>query len=130
VPVSHSDDLPSNLRRAVIDAAREFNSGRYFEAHEALEESLEEVPDELWNLFLGLIQISVGYHKASQKRWSGAAKMLGLGLRKTNPYPGDAAGVQLEALRQRVQRDIDNIEAGRLEAVLAVEAPPRLQPRR
>jgi len=50
------------LRAAVIAAARAFNSGRYFEAHEISEEALEEVPDDRWDLFVGLIQIAVGYH--------------------------------------------------------------------
>ncbi len=54
------------LRAVIIAAARQFNAGRYFEAHEILEDGLETVPDELWNLLLGLIQIAVGYHKLMQ----------------------------------------------------------------
>src|SRR5690349_6622565 len=50
------------LRAVVVAAARDFNTGRYFEAHEVLEDGLEVVPEALWELFVGLIQIAVGYH--------------------------------------------------------------------
>src|SRR5512134_2941884 len=71
--------IPMNdnrLRRLLVDAAREFNAGRYFEAHEVIEDGLEQVPDDLWELCIGLIQIAVGYHKTTQGLWRGAAKML------------------------------------------------------
>jgi cytochrome c-type biogenesis protein CcmH/NrfG len=35
---------PIDPRAALLAAAREFNSGRYFEAHEALEEALDDLP--------------------------------------------------------------------------------------
>src|SRR5690606_26855285 len=92
------------VREALVRAARELNAGRPFEAHEALEEALDDVPDELWELFLGLIQVAVGYHKLDQELWSGAVRMLGLGLAKLEPLPADAGGVKLETLRARVRR--------------------------
>ena len=55
--------------------ARAFNSGQYFEAHEILEAGLDDAPDDRWLLCLGLIQISVGYHKITQQLWRGAARM-------------------------------------------------------
>jgi predicted metal-dependent hydrolase len=103
---------PKALRAALIAAAREFNAGRYFEAHEALEESLDDVPEELWALFLGLIQISVGYHKLSQGLTNGAARMLGIGLEKVGPYPADTAGIDLRALCARARHDLDALRAG------------------
>ena len=66
------------IRNALLTGAREFNSGRYFEAHEMLEESLDDLPDAIWDLFVGLIQIAVGYHKITQNLPSGAAGMLQL----------------------------------------------------
>ncbi len=116
-------------RKAVIDAAREFNRGLYFEAHECLEEALDEVPDEQWNLFLGLIQISVGYHKITQELWTGAARMLRLGLEKVDDLPEECGDVHLAALRERARRDRDALEARRFDAAAFRENPPRLQPR-
>ena len=113
------------VRQALIDAAREFNAGRYFETHEVLEDALDDVPDELWQLFTGLIQIAVGYHKVTQQLWSGALRMLESGLQKVAPYPADAAGINLDLLRARVRDDINRIRAGEL---ALAQNPPRLQP--
>ena len=109
-------------------AAREFNAGRFFEAHEALEESLEELPDGLWDLFVGLIQIAVGYHKLVNG-YAGAGRMLGLGLEKIRGYPDDAAGVDLASLRDRAGADLAALLAGTFDADAFRAAPPRLLPR-
>ncbi|HVN85685.1 MAG TPA: DUF309 domain-containing protein [Candidatus Binatia bacterium] len=115
-------------RHALIAAAREFNAGRYFEAHEALEDALDEVPDALWDLFNGLIQIAVGYHKATQQLWSGALRMLDSGLQKVAPYPANAGGINLDAFRERVCADIDRLRAGDFDSDTLAHHPPRLQP--
>jgi predicted metal-dependent hydrolase len=102
----------SGTRPVLLAAAREFNSGRFFEAHEILEEGLEEVDEGHWDLALGLIQIAVGYHKASQGLASGAVLMLGKGLEKVSPFPAEVATLQLEPLRRRVAADIDRLRRG------------------
>ncbi len=118
------------LQRVILDAAREFNAGRYFEAHEALEESLDDVPDDWWPLFLGLIQIAVGYHKLASG-FDGAPRMLEIGLAKVAPFAGDALGVGLDALRVRAQRDLESLRAGAADPALDVHRdPPRLLPAR
>ncbi len=119
---------PGTLQRVLIDAAREFNAGHYFEAHEVLEEALDEVPEHMWELFIGLIQIAVGYHKATQQLWSGARRMLQRGLEKVEPFPPEAAGINLEALRQRVRIDIERLHGGGFGAAAWRRYPPRLQP--
>ncbi|HXQ23975.1 MAG TPA: DUF309 domain-containing protein [Candidatus Acidoferrales bacterium] len=116
------------VRSVVLRAAREFNAGRYFEAHEVLEDGLEEVPEPLWDLFVGLVQIAVGYHKATQRLWTGAARMLEMGLEKTQAFPADAAGVNLEALRRRVRADVEALRGHRFDATAFARRPPRLQP--
>ena len=120
---------PETLRQPILRAARDFNAGRYFEAHEVLEESLDEVPDEWWPLFLGLIQIAVGYHKLASG-FDGAARMLDIGLAKLTPFAGDALGLGLAALRARAQRDRDALRAGTDVAVDLQRDPPRLLPAR
>ncbi len=116
------------LRHTLIDAAREFNAGRYFEAHEVLEAGLDAVPDELWPLFIGLIQIAVGYHKLTQDLRAGAAQMLDRGLAKTAEFPTHAADLNLEALQQRARRDLAALRTGTFDAVAWRRDPPRLQP--
>ncbi len=121
---------PATLRRLVIEAAREFNAGRYFEAHEVIEDGLEAVPDSVWDLFVGLIQIAVGYHKVTQQLWSGAAHMLEIGLQKVERFDRDASGLNLEALRQRARSDLAQLRRGAFDAQTFMRHPPRLQPLR
>jgi predicted metal-dependent hydrolase len=119
---------PQAVRRLIIEAAREFNAGRYFEAHEVLEDGLEVVPEELWALFVGLIQIAVGYHKVTQELRRGARQMLERGFKKIAAFPPQAAALNLGALRQRVHADIENLRSGTFDANVFVRQPPRLQP--
>ena len=111
----------SGTRPVLLAAAREFNAGRFFEAHEVLEDGLEDADGEHWDLLLGLIQIAVGYHKASQGLGSGALLMLDKGLLKAAPFPADAGGLELEELRRSVAADVARLRRGE-----AVE-PPRLR---
>jgi len=117
-------------RRLLIEAAREFNAGRYFEAHEVIEDGLEDVPDELWDLFVGLIQVAVGYHKVTQQLWPGAARMLGLGLAKIDRFAPSAAGLRLDALRSRARSDLEALRAQRFDSDAFAASPPRIQLRR
>ena len=120
----------AQLRAKLLAGARAFNNGQYFEAHEQLEDALEEVPEELWTLFVGLIQVAVGYHKVTQQLLRGAALMLERGLAKLRPLAEDAGGVRLEPLRQRVGSDIAALRAGAFDAAAFTRHPPRLQIRR
>lgn len=108
-------------RKVLLAAAREINSGRFFEAHEVIEENLEEMDEEHWDLGLGLIQIAVGYHKASQGLRSGALLMLEKGLGKIEPFPDGAGGLQLGDVKNAVRADVERLRRGE-----AVE-PPRLR---
>lgn len=119
-------DTP-RLFTTLVLAARAFNAAQYFEAHEILEDALDEVPDELWELYIGLIQIAVGYHKITQELSVGAAGMLERGLDKVAPFPNEAGGVNLEPLRARARADHDALRAGTFDAVAFVRRPPRLQ---
>jgi predicted metal-dependent hydrolase len=114
------------VRSALLAAAREFNSGRYFEAHERLEEALDDVGDDLWELFVGLIQVAVGYHKVAGAL-PGGPKMLGLGLAKLAAYPADAARLDLERFRERVRGDLALLERGALDPASLRGDPPRLR---
>src|SRR6266498_435324 len=99
---------------ALLRSIKEFNSGHYFAAHEHLEEALDEIEGnaDTWELYVGLIQIAVGYHKYASG-YVGGEKMLSLGLEKVTSLPDVCADVRLEELRQRVRQDLaesDNIQ--------------------
>ncbi len=106
-----------------LDGVRHFNSGRFFEAHEAFEELLDAVEgDGRWDLLIALIQVAVGYHKAASGH-PGATRMLRLGAGKLAAFPAVAWGVHVERLRQRVADDLAAAATG--DALAAT--PPRLR---
>jgi predicted metal-dependent hydrolase len=97
---------------AFVDGVALFNAGRFFEAHEAFEELLDDVEeDDRWDLLVALIQVAVGYHKWTSGH-PGAARMLGLGLEKLAAFPDAAWGIDVGSLRARVAEDSTAAEAG------------------
>ena len=111
--------FPPRFREGV----QHFNAGRYFEAHEGFEESLDDLEaDTRWDLALALVQVAVGYHKWTSGH-PGAARMLDLGAEKLAAFPDDAFGIDVGALRRQIA-----------DAVTAVarqercERPPRILP--
>jgi uncharacterized protein len=113
--------FPAKFREGV----RHFNAGRYFEAHEAFEESLDDLEsDGRWDLALALVQVAVGYHKWTSGH-PGAARMLRLGGEKLAPFPADAWGIDLDPLRRKVTVDAEAAGHG-----AALDAPPLLVPTR
>jgi len=90
-----------------VDGVRHFNEGRYFEAHESFEELLDAVEDDdaHWRLLIALVQVAVGYHKASSGN-PGAERMLGMGREKLGGFPDVAYGVRVDALRARLDADL------------------------
>jgi uncharacterized protein len=118
----------TRLPPAFAAGLRHFNAGRYFAAHEAFEELLDEVEDERWDLLVALIQVAVGYHKAAEGH-PGAARMLGLGAAKLARFPAVLAGVDVADLRARVAEDLAAVESGGSLAGRLAAAPPRLRMR-
>jgi predicted metal-dependent hydrolase len=81
-----------------------FNSGLYFEAHEAWEDAWR-VETGLVRLTLhGLIQIAAGLHKGTrQKQPGGCVRLLEKGLEKLRDVPDDACGLALGEFRRAVE---------------------------
>jgi len=109
-------------------ALREFNAGRFFECHEALEDLLETTARDDWNFVLGLIQIAVGYHKLTN-RYAGGEKLLAMGLAKLAGYGPAHADLDVARLRRGVEVDLARLAAARgADRRPPSPAPPRLLP--
>jgi hypothetical protein len=108
-------------------AVREYNAGRFFECHEALEELLDETADADWEFVLGLIQVAVGYHKLTSGH-AGGEKLLAMGLAKLAAYAPDHGGLDVAALRAGVAADLARLDEARRRGRAAAPEPPRLLP--
>lgn len=81
-----------------------FNSGRYFEAHEAWEEAWLVETGAVRQALHGLIQIAAALLKASRsERPRGCRLLLEWGLAKLDGLPDSSCGFSLGRLRSRIR---------------------------
>lgn len=86
-----------------------FNSGAFFEAHEALESAWKMDDTQRKALIQGLIQFSVGCHHATRKNWKGAEKVLLRARSKLIPYIGCLSFVDLDSVISQVDELIAQV---------------------
>jgi predicted metal-dependent hydrolase len=85
-----------------------FNSGHYFEAHEAWEEAWLVETGAVRLTLHGLIQVAAGLHKATrQNQPKGCVRLLETGLEKLRGVPEDSCGFALEEFREAVAEALE-----------------------
>lgn len=75
-----------------------FNSGEYFEAHEALEDAWRAAPAADKQFLQGMVQAAVGMHHLHAANYIGARGVLARAIRNLEPYSPTRAGVDVERL--------------------------------
>ncbi len=96
--------VPGNLLRA----CEEFNSGRFFECHESLEEVWQEEGGPVRDLYKGLIQVAAAFVHLSRGNYIGAERLCRTALGYLAPYRLEGAlGFDIE----RICRDTEDAYA-------------------
>jgi predicted metal-dependent hydrolase len=80
-----------------------FNEGRFYEAHEVLEDVWRESKGERKRFLQGLVQIAVGFHHYTTDNIVGAESVLKRGISNLAAYPGECEGINIRALQDQVQ---------------------------
>ena len=70
-----------------------FNSGQYFDAHEAWEDLWRPSGGPLRLFYQGLVQAAVGMHHLSRGNLNGAQAQFGKSLEKLRQYPEAFCGI-------------------------------------
>ncbi|MDD9897510.1 MAG: DUF309 domain-containing protein [Candidatus Melainabacteria bacterium] len=85
-----------------------FNQGKYFDAHEHLEEIWLELEgqDKAWTQ--GLIQIAALMHLISLDRWAGAKKVYDRAAKNLAGAPAQFNGIKLELLWSQITNIVQN----------------------
>ena len=78
------------------EGIQEYNSGRYFEAHEILEDLWHEYRETDRTFIQGLIQLSAGFYHFQCANWKAAASQLSKALKKLEPYQPEHLGIEME----------------------------------
>ena len=98
----------------------EFNSGKFFECHDTLEEVWRGVRGPARDFLQGLIQVSVGFYHLSGGNLRGGESQLVKGLAKLSTYDDNYLGLDNGAIRNEVERWLQKVRNGEgLRATLA-----------
>lgn len=90
-----------------------FNRGKFFDAHEALEDVWRAAPPAEKKFLQGLIQVAVGLHHHSRGNVVGARSLLARAHRNLSGYPARHGGIDLAGLRAQLERWLGALEDGR-----------------
>ena len=80
------------------------NHGRYFEAHEVLEDVWRATPGQERQFLQGLIQVAVALHHQSTGNLEGAGSVMRRAAHNLSAYSGDFGNIDVSALRTAVER--------------------------
>jgi predicted metal-dependent hydrolase len=99
----HPDLSPEERERLFREGIALFNSGRFYDAHEAWEDIWRSTTPEPKDLFQGLIQVAAALHQfLDLHRHEAPRRTLAKARLRLEPYQPSALGIDIEALLQRV----------------------------
>ena len=93
-------------------------TGRFFEAHEELEDAWRAASPEERDFFQGLVHVAVAWYQAGRGNRVGCERQLEKAARRLGPYAPEHRGVDIGSVLAQVD------EAERLVAGGSLELPP------
>ncbi|HJQ51594.1 MAG TPA: DUF309 domain-containing protein [Gaiellaceae bacterium] len=78
-------------------------AGRYFEAHEELEDAWRTAPAEERDFFQGLVHVAVAWYQAGRGRPVATASQLEKAARRLAPFAPAHRGVDVDAVLAQVE---------------------------
>ncbi len=96
---------------ALATAVRQFNSWRFWDCHETLEELWQDEETAIANLYQGIIKAAAGFHHLLRRNYRGAISLLAGALSLLQPFPDRCLGLDVAALREGVQRCLQELQA-------------------
>jgi len=86
------------LVSTLAQAIGEFNTHRFFECHETLENIWRAEPRPLRQFYKGVIQVAAGFHHLGRNNWKGTVNKLESGMRYLEPFRPRYLGVDVQRL--------------------------------
>ncbi len=107
-------DLDPGTREALAKGIAEFNSWRFYDCHETLEDVWREVGSKgeegtLADFYQGIIKIAAGFHHVLRDNYKGAVNLLSDAFRLLEPYRAETLGVEVARLLSEVRPCLDRI---------------------
>jgi predicted metal-dependent hydrolase len=90
-------------------------AGRYFEAHEELEEAWREASVEEREFFQGLVHVAVAWYQAGRGRPVATASQLEKAARRLAPFAPEHRGVDVESVLSQIEAARTRVADGSLD---------------
>lgn len=88
---------------------RLFNAGKYFEAHEALEEAWRDEKGKVRDLYRGILQVGVAYLHITRGNYNGAVEVYRRSQRWLKDWSAVCRGIHVEELRRDAEQAIKEV---------------------
>jgi predicted metal-dependent hydrolase len=107
-------DLDPATREALAKGIAEFNSWRFYDCHETLEDVWREVGSKgeegtLADFYQGIIKVAAGFHHVLRDSHHGAVALLSDAFRLLEPFRPQTLGVDVDRLVEDVRPCLDRI---------------------
>ena len=93
----------------------EIRAGRFFEAHEELEQAWRAAAAEERDFFQGLVHVAVAWYQAGRGRPVATARQLEKAARRLGPFAPAHRGVDVASLLTKVAAARERVAAGSLD---------------
>ena len=121
--MNRTETKPATMQKHNKTAAREhemkfragldqFNTGRFFDAHETWEEIWLASHEPEKTFLQGIIQIAAAFHHYQRGNLRGTRSLIEAGLRRLERFPAAHRGIELEHLRGSARHWAAQLGAG------------------
>lgn len=93
----------------------EIRAGRYFEAHEQLEDAWRAAPTEERDFFQGIVHVAVAWYQAGRGRPVATGRQLEKAARRLGPFVPAHRGVDVESVLAQVDAARRQVAEGSLD---------------
>ncbi|HUF00350.1 MAG TPA: DUF309 domain-containing protein [Anaerolineales bacterium] len=100
----------STLHPQAVEGLRLFSAGKYFEAHEALEDAWNDEKGKVRDLYRGILQIAVVYLHITRRNYNGAVKVYVRSQKWIRDWPATCRGIHVEELRRDAEAVINELK--------------------
>jgi len=107
IPFYLMDDEETHLEHGIAL----FNSGKFWEAHEAWEEIWKNHPEDGRFFIQGLIQLAAAYHQLGKKVYRGVVIHLKQAQERLKLFPSDFLGINVPPVLQVIDDSLAAIES-------------------
>ncbi len=108
--IVNSSDCAGTIHPAAIKGMELFNAGKYWLAHEELEQAWKEETGSIRELYRAILQVAVVYLHITRANYNGAIKVYERVQKWIKPWPDICRGIEIGQLRQDLEAVIVEVK--------------------